>query len=91
MLTIIPSKNLISNIGIASISTHSVDSLTMLPPKIRKLYYQPTYEYQFPLKHPQYIISNAILSEEIDKSMRYGIKEKLYLLKIRFLRLFNIK
>ena len=52
MLAIIPSKNLISNIGISSVSTHSVDNLTMLPPKIRKLYYQPTYEYKFPLKHP---------------------------------------
>ena len=34
MLAIIPSKNLISNIGISSISTHSVDNLTMLPPNL---------------------------------------------------------
>lgn len=91
MLAIIPSKNLISNIGISSISTHSVDNLTMLPPKIRKLYYQPTYEYKFPLKHPEYVINNITLSKEIDKSMFYGPKEKFFLLKRRFVKLFNIR
>lgn len=86
MYAIIPSKNLISNIGISSVSTHSVDNLKLLPPKIRKLYYQQTFDYKFPLKHPKYIINNLLFSKKIEESMQYGLKEKLFLLKRKLLK-----
>jgi hypothetical protein len=57
-LNIVPSKNLISNIGIAADSTHATDSIKKLPPKIRKLFFMKTHELEFPLKHPKYVIND---------------------------------
>lgn len=91
MLTIIPAKNLICNIGISPISTHTCSNLLDLPPKIRKFYYQPTYQYEFPLKHPSAIINNCILSKAIDKALNIGIKERLFLLKKRITNKISIR
>jgi hypothetical protein len=65
-LNIVPTKNLISNIGIASDSTHSVDSLVKLPKDIRKLFFMKTYELEFPLKHPKYVINDMYYQDEVN-------------------------
>lgn len=77
-LAIIPTKNLISNIGITSNAVHCNTSLEDLPPKERKIYNKVVYEYNFPLKHPKYIIENKRLSEEITKSIKHNLPEKLF-------------
>lgn len=61
LLTIIPKKNLATNIGIGVTgATHT---------KVRgKLYDYPKYEVDFPLKHPNKIESNKKLDIEIQKS-----------------------
>ncbi len=53
-LSIVPSRNLISNIG--ADGTHA-DSSVMLP-EIRKLFHSPVYELSFPLRHPRYVIDD---------------------------------
>lgn len=52
---IVPKKNLISNIGCDAHAAHS-DSLDRLPRGIRRVFNMKTYELEFPLKHPEYVI-----------------------------------
>lgn len=79
MMAIIPSKNLISNIGIAAESTHSTSNLKNLPPKFRKLLFKPTFEYNFPLKHPTNMVHDEINSRAIAECMKAGLYEKTYI------------
>jgi hypothetical protein len=69
---IIPAKNLISNIGISESSTHSSDTLKKLPRKIRKLFFMKTYELEFPLKHPKYILIDNYYSKKVNKILANG-------------------
>jgi hypothetical protein len=66
-LNIVPAKNLISNVGIGLDTTHSVDSLKKLPKEIRKLFFMKTYELEFPLKHPKYIINDLFYQDEVNR------------------------
>lgn len=52
---IIPKYNLISNIGCDEKASHG-DALENLPRGIRRVFDMKTYELQFPLKHPDYVI-----------------------------------
>ena len=79
MMAIIPSKNLICNIGIATESTHSTSNLKDLPPKFRKLLFKPTFEYDFPLKHPRNIVHDEENARAIAESMKAGLYEKAYI------------
>lgn len=71
-LNIVPSKNLISNIGITENATHSVSKLSMLPKSIRKIFFMKTYEYTFPLKHPPYVIDDVEFRKRIHRIMGKG-------------------
>lgn len=66
-LTIVPTKNLISNIGIAADATHAVNSLKKLPKALRKLFFMKTYELEFPLKHPKYVINDLYYQDEVNR------------------------
>jgi hypothetical protein len=57
-LNIVPKHNMITNIGIAEETTHSVSDIRLLPKRIRKLLYMERYEIEFPLRHPNYIIQD---------------------------------
>lgn len=54
-LNIIPTKNMISNIGIGANTTHAVDNLNMLTRSARSYFFSDTYETKLPLKHPKYV------------------------------------
>lgn len=58
-LAVIPKKNMISNIGVAAGATHSVTSVDMLPKGIRRIFNMKTYELEFPLKHPPYVLEDV--------------------------------
>lgn len=66
MLYIVPTYNLISNYGCGSDSTHS-SSYKVLPKSEQKLYYSKTYDYSFPLKHPQYVVSDLVFQSKTRK------------------------
>ncbi|MBO7926574.1 hypothetical protein J5X91_09880 [Pseudoalteromonas sp. K222D] len=72
LLNIIPHKNMISNVGIASESTHAVDNIKKLPRGIRRLFFMKTYELDFPLKHPKYIQNDMTFKKNIDNLMGNG-------------------
>ena len=66
-LNIIPSKNMTCNIGVALESTHSVSQISRLNRSIRKVFFQKTYEYTFPLKHPQYVVEDINYEKKVNK------------------------
>lgn len=71
-LNIIPSKNLISNIGIGSNGTHATDSIDKLPKGIRQVLFMKTYELEFPLRHPTYVLENLNYKIRLDRLMGNG-------------------
>jgi hypothetical protein len=83
-LTIVPTKNLISNIGIASDSTHSVDSLKKLPKAIRELFFMKTYELDFPLKHPKYVVNDMYYAEAVNRIL--GNSDSLFVRTLKWIR-----
>lgn len=54
-MNIVPTKNMTCNIGVGVETTHSVSELYKLPIAVRRQLYMKTYEYEFPLKHPQFM------------------------------------
>lgn len=72
-LSIIPSKNLITNIGIGPTSTHAkmVDMADGYYSKVGKVNFNNNqrFELEFPLIHPDYIIQNVEYDRKIDKEL----------------------
>lgn len=60
---IVPKKNLTSNIGCQSSAEHG-DSLDRLPKGIRRVFNMKTYEMEFPLKEPSFIIPDVLYEEK---------------------------
>lgn len=65
-LQIIPRKNMISCIG-ASKDANSSDSINRLPEPIRKLFFMKTYELDFPIKHPRFVIPDKFYEAQRNK------------------------
>ena len=90
-LAIIPTHNMINNIGVGVIeSTHSTDNIKKISPWIRKLFNKEIYEYNFPLKHPEYVCNDTYYKKLVDKmcgntkkKQMLGILWRVYA-KIRF-------
>lgn len=80
-LNIIPAKNMTCNIGIASESTHSVSKITRLDRSIRKVFFQKTYEYSFPLNHPEYVIEDYDYESKINKILKGNFFVRLFKLR----------
>lgn len=58
-VNILPARNLIKNIGYGEGATHSAGDLKLLPSRVQKIFDMKVYELEFPLKHPQYVISDS--------------------------------
>lgn len=68
-LTIVPSKNMISNIGISAESTHGAKDIRLLTKSGRSVFNMQTYEMKFPLKHPKYILEDKRYEDLQSKRM----------------------
>jgi len=66
-LNIVPAKNMITNIGIGSETTHSTDSITKLPRATRRLLFKKRQELEFPLQHPQFMVEDIRFGVELCK------------------------
>ena len=70
-LNIIPAMNMTCNIGIGAETTHSVSNITLLNRGIRKVFFQETYDVNFPLKHPESIVEDVYYEKNVRKVL-YG-------------------
>lgn len=71
-LNIVPKYNMISNIGFSGESTHGAPSLNTLPKGIRRIFNMKTYDYEFPLKHPDYVIEDVDFRKKLFRIMAKG-------------------
>ena len=62
-LCVMPTKNLVNNVGFTVDSTHFSSTLKTMPHKLRHIFTMPRYELDFPLRHPRYVIENVDYQE----------------------------
>lgn len=67
-LSIIPKKNMVCNIGYG-VDSSSFSQLKLLPKSIAALFNMKTYNLEFPLKHPEFIIEDNFYKREVLKTL----------------------
>ena len=70
-LQIVPSQNMISNIGCTADATNA-DSLDQMPRAVRKMFDSATHEITFPMKHPLCIIPDHEYAQKRNRILAYG-------------------
>ena len=71
-LSIVPSKNMINNLGATEGSTHFGNSNDVLPKAIRRIFTMQRHELEFPLRHPRYMIENVEYKDRMFRIMAWG-------------------
>ena len=92
MLSIIPKKNLVSNLGLTQDSVHSNTSKKYLPKVTGNLFEMNTYDIEFPIKHPDYVIENKVYRKKVNiitgtgHPLRVKWRRLVYILKKFFIK-----
>ncbi|NLF42032.1 MAG: hemolysin activation protein [Bacteroidales bacterium] len=71
-LIVVPKKNLITNVGLTENGANSLSSIKFTPRAMCQIYYMKTYDLDFPLKHPKYIINDVEFKKKLDRLMGNG-------------------
>lgn len=71
-LNIVTTKNMISNIGNEGESTHGVANVKLLPKGIRRIFNMKTYDIEFPMKHPKYVMEDKTYYKDLKRVMAEG-------------------
>lgn len=71
-LAIMPTRNMINNLGASGESVHYQGSLKTMPRRLRKMFTMQRYELSFPLKHPKYVIENISFKKRVFKANAWG-------------------
>lgn len=71
-LTILPSKNLVNNVGLQSDSTHFSASLKTTPHKLRRVFTMKRMELEFPLNHPRHTIEHIDYKKRLYRVFAWG-------------------
>jgi hypothetical protein len=70
-LQIVPKKNMICCIGCTDTSAHSAE-LKFLPKGVRKMFNMKTYETEFPMKHPKYVMPDVDYEKKRNRIVGYN-------------------
>lgn len=71
-LAIMPTRNMINNLGATEGSTHYTGSLATMPRRLRRLFTMKRYELDAPLRHPRYVIEDVDFKERVYRTYAYG-------------------
>ena len=71
-LAIMPTKNMINNLGLSADSTHFAGSIKTTPKGYRRIFTMQRHETEFPLRHPKYVIENVDYKERLYKTYAWG-------------------
>lgn len=71
-LAIVPTRNMINNLGAAEGSTHYTNSLATMPRRLRRMFTMQRYELTWPLRHPRYVIENVEYKESVYRTLAWG-------------------
>ena len=78
---IIPTKNMISNVGISEGSVHNVSDIKYVPKGMRRIFNMKTYEVETEhIKHPKYMLENKTYQKKLFRIMgrNSGVKTFLW-------------
>ncbi len=70
-LAIMPTRNLINNVGATADSTH-YSALKTMPRRLQNIFTMKRYELSFPLRHPKYVMENVEFKEHFYKAQAWG-------------------
>lgn len=76
--TIVPKKNLITNIGVGEYSTHAKACLENTFKRFENFVFIPSYELEFPLKHPTILVNETMYDEYVYRINYPSICRKYY-------------
>lgn len=79
-LAIMPSRNMINNLGPVGDSTHYTGSLATMPKAQRRLFTMKRYEMSFPIAPPNYVIEHVAYRQRYNRLAAFGHP----LIKIRY-------
>lgn len=91
-LAIIPKRNMVSNIGLTTNSTHSNTQKKYLPKATARLFEMPTYEIDDPIIHPKHMLVNQSYLRKVYLIMGIGhpfvclYRRFIYILKRIFIK-----
>lgn len=66
-VAIVPTKNMLCNLGISNNSTHSVNNKRLLPKAIQNIFFMETYPMDKTIIHPKYMIVNNSYDIDVHK------------------------
>lgn len=69
---IVPTRNLVSNIGASSNAVHAADDIRKLPRITQRLFNSKTYEYVFPLKEPEFMIRDLDYEKQVNYMLAWN-------------------
>ena len=70
-LTIVPTRNMISNSGVSAESAHFTSSLKTLPKAMQRLLTMKSHDVSFPLRHPKYVMENVEYKDRVFRIMAW--------------------
>lgn len=71
-LSVMPSKNMINNVGLTSNATHYTSTLKTMPRKLRRIFTMKRYELDFPLRHPHVVAEANGYNSRLYKVLAWG-------------------
>ena len=71
-LAIMPTHNMINNLGATDGSTHYTGSLQTMPRRLRRLFTMRRFEMEHPTVHPPYVIEDVDFKEQVYRTYAYG-------------------
>lgn len=76
-MAIVPSVNLITNIGLTADSEHAVNNMRKLAKSQQAYFNAPTYKMDFPLKHPKYVVEDWLYYDLVQKKFKVTVPVKI--------------
>lgn len=71
-LAIMPTRNMVNNLGATEGSVHYTGSLATMPRRVRRMFTMKRHDVEFPLRHPRYVIENVAFKESVYRTYAYG-------------------
>lgn len=71
-LAIMPTRNMINNLGATEGSTHYTGSLATMPRRLRRLFTMKRHDVEFPLRHPRYVVEDVDFKNRVFRTYAYG-------------------
>ncbi len=68
-LSIVPAKNMITNLGATDSSTHFSGTIRTMPREYRRIFTMKRYEMDFPIRHPRYVIEHTLYKNRVYRIM----------------------